>query len=100
MLCVIAAAAPLLLSFAGPSRAQEQQPDLQMLLNLDLFGKAAAGQSGAGGDSQDSQSLLDQIRTLDAMGYLNGNNQQQPAPAAPSSYNQPSYQSDSSAEPE
>lgn len=95
---MIVAAAPLLLSVAGPSRAQEQPPDLQMLLNLDLFGKAAAGQTGAGGASQDSQSLLDQIRTLDAMGYL-GRDQQQ-APPAPSSYNQPADQSDSSAEPE
>lgn len=51
-------------------RAQEQAPDMQMLLNLDLFSSSGADKTQApvpGG------SMLDQIRTLRQMGYLQGN---------------------------
>jgi len=44
-------------------------PDLRMLLNLDLFKpnpNAAAQASASGGDG----SMLEQIRTLNALGYL------------------------------
>ena len=68
--------------------AQDSPPDLRMLMDLDLFeprnnGAGAAASGAAPGDD----SMLDQIRTLDAMGYLgnhrdaaNGNGA--PAPAA------------------
>ena len=64
------AAAIVLLGARAPG-AQEQPPDPRMLLDLDLFasssgGGDAAAPAGRGG------SMLDQIRTLTAMGYLNG----------------------------
>jgi len=61
----------------GKSRrveAQEQAPDLRMLLNLDLFGAQPSGspadESTGAGDSATGLSMLDQIRALNAMGYL------------------------------
>ncbi len=63
----------------GKSRrveAQEKAPDLRMLLNLDLFGAqpsgSAADASSGDGNSATGPSMLDQIRTLNAMGYLGG----------------------------
>jgi hypothetical protein len=66
---------------AGAS-GQDRPPDLAMLLNLDLFESrphdgAATETPGA------SDSMLDQIRTLDAMGYLGTN----PRYAAPDGVN-------------
>jgi hypothetical protein len=62
------AAAIVLLGARAPG-AQEPPPDPRMLLDLDLFASPSGGDSGpaAGGNS-----MLDQIRTLTAMGYLNG----------------------------
>jgi hypothetical protein len=69
--------------------AQEAPPDLRMLMNLDLFeprrgdmqGTPAAAASGDG-------SMLDQIRTLDSMGYLGNHDDTDaadlPAPGAAS----------------
>jgi hypothetical protein len=59
------------------ARAQDADPpDIRMLLNLDLFRsqpQTAAGTQGANPASNDS--TLDQIRTLNALGYLgNGDN--------------------------
>ena len=55
--------------------AHEAPPDLRMLMNLDLFeprhNNAKSVAAPAASPSDDS--MLDQIRTLDAMGYL-GNN--------------------------
>ena len=55
-----------------PARAQDADPpDIRMLLNLDLFRsqpRSAAGPQGANSESNDS--TLDQIRTLNALGYL------------------------------
>jgi hypothetical protein len=52
--------------------AQDAPPDLRMLMNLDLFeprpNKGANGAAAAASPTDDS--MLDQIRTLDAMGYL------------------------------
>jgi hypothetical protein len=77
------------------ARAQEPPPDLHMLLNLDLF----AGNAGDPDSPPTAQSgsLLDQIRTLAALGYL-GNRaapvepaENSPPPAgAPAAY--PDYQ--------
>jgi hypothetical protein len=45
----------------------DQPPDLRMLLNLDLFkANATAQNSASGGDG----SMLEQIQTLNALGYL------------------------------
>jgi hypothetical protein len=69
--------------------AQDSPPDLRMLMNMDLFEPRNNGAKGspAPASSPGDDSMLDQIRTLDAMGYLgnhgdaaNGNSA--PAPAA------------------
>jgi hypothetical protein len=76
-LAVIALAAAALVTRSTRTGAQEQPPpappDLRMLLNLDLFRPHAAdaGNDTAGQGSNDS--MLDQIRALKAMGYLQGN---------------------------
>ncbi|MHB8384734.1 MAG: hypothetical protein ACYDC3_20645 [Candidatus Binataceae bacterium] len=68
----------LIASSAAPAWAQnDPPPDLHMLLNLDLFKpnpSAAAQNKGGGGDG----SMLDQIQTLNALGYLGHGG---PAPA-------------------
>jgi len=58
-----------------PIRAQDSAPpDLQMLLNLDLFrSQLQHGKPGWPG-SNSSDSTLDQIRTLNALGYLGNSN--------------------------
>ena len=52
--------------------AQESPPDLRMLMNMDLFEPRNNGAKGspAPASSPGDDSMLDQIRTLDAMGYL------------------------------
>ena len=52
--------------------AQEPPPDLHMLMNLDLFEPRHNNPQGAAAPatSPTDDSLLDQIRTLDKMGYL------------------------------
>lgn len=52
--------------------AQEQPPDLRMLMNLDLFEPRHNQPQGAAapGTSTTDDSMLDQIRTLDKMGAL------------------------------
>ena len=54
------------------ARAQEPPPDLHMLMNLDLFEPRHNNPQGAAAPaaSPTDDSLLDQIRTLDKMGYL------------------------------
>jgi hypothetical protein len=58
---------------AGSRRAmaQDAPPDLRMLMNLDLFeshpGDVKGDQAAADGNDD---SMLDQIRALNAMGYL------------------------------
>lgn len=109
--CVIAGIAPLLFQ-ATAIQAQEQPPDLhapdlhapdlQMLLNLDLFGQAAAAHDG-GGQTQDPQpdpqSLLDQIRTLNSMGYLGGQvGSQAPPVGGPADSSEPRSQDDEETE--
>jgi len=51
--------------------AQEPPPDLHMLMNLDLFEPRHNNPQGAAtATSPDDDSMLDQIRALDKMGYL------------------------------
>ena len=54
------------------TRAQEAPPDLHMLMNLDLFEPRHNSPQGAAATdtSPTDDSLLDQIRALDSMGYL------------------------------
>ena len=57
---------------SAQNATHEAPPDLRMLMNLDLFeprhnsAQAAPAPAASPGDD----SMLDQIRTLDAMGYL------------------------------
>jgi hypothetical protein len=62
------------LTFTGIRRAQaqDQPPDLQMLLNLDLF--SSSGGNNSQGPAPGG-SMLDQIRALRQMGYLQGNSE-------------------------
>ena len=54
-----------------PVRAQDSAPpDLQMLLNLDLFRSQLQHGEPGWPSSNSSDSTLDQIRTLNALGYL------------------------------
>jgi hypothetical protein len=79
----VAAGAILLaaLTFTGlrQVRAQEQPPNLQMLLNLDLFSSSGTGDSGYG-DSGTGGSMLDQIQALRQMGYLQSTHNGEPFP--------------------
>ena len=73
----------------GRASAQyEPPPDLRMLMNLDLFEPRHNNAQGAPAPaaSPGDDSMLDQIRTLDAMGYLGNHGDTNagdvPAPAA------------------
>jgi hypothetical protein len=90
--------------------AQGAPPDLRMLMNLDLFESRHNNAKGAptAAASPGDDSMLDQIRTLDAMGYLgnhggaNGNGASAPratAAAPESSGGQPQAQRTTAAEP-
>ena len=59
----------------GTISAQDTTPDLRMLMNLDLFEPSANHATGAPSPAASSSpptddSMLSQIRALDAMGYL------------------------------
>jgi hypothetical protein len=71
-------AAAITLLGVRASWAQEGAPDPRMLLNLDLFASASNQTAPADGASY---SMLDQIQTLRAMGYLNGRPMPAPQPA-------------------
>jgi hypothetical protein len=63
----------ILLCRAPPVGAQNSiPPDLQMLLNLDLFRPQLQLDKPRQEDPSPDTSLLDQIRTLNALGYLDG----------------------------
>jgi hypothetical protein len=69
------------------SWADEHAPDPRMLLNLDLF-----TQNSNGGQPGTNTSMLEQIQTLRAMGYLNNpNNPPAPQPAYIPPPPQPAY---------
>lgn len=89
----------LLISSAAPARAQnEPPPDLNMLLNLDLFkpNPNAAAQNGGDG------SMLEQIQTLSTLGYLGPNgsapNSYAPPAPPPRNFDQPSAPGDEETE--
>ena len=72
----------------GRTSAQEAPPDLRMLMNLDLFEPRRGDAQGAPpAASAGDDSMLEQIRTLDAMGYLgnhdDANASDLPAPELP-----------------
>jgi len=73
--------ASLLVGTAGRALAQQSPPDLRMLMNLDLFEPRNNGVQPAAAPTDDS--LLDQIRTLDQMGYLGHQAGAQPGSGAP-----------------
>ena len=54
----------------GNTSAHDAPPDLRMLMNLDLFEPRHNVAEGATAPPPADDSMLDQIRTLDAMGYL------------------------------
>ena len=73
--------AAIFISSARRSDAQEQPPNLRMLLNLDLFEKQRGTDASSDDPNNDSgdHSMMDQIQTLDSLGYFGG-----PRPAATS----------------
>ena len=72
MAAIMIVAAMLVGTEKGRASAQDAPPDLRMLMNLDLFEPRHNGAQGAPAPagSPTDDSMLDQIRTLDAMGYL------------------------------
>jgi len=71
----LTAIAAIALGRAPQTAAQDEPPDLRMLLNLDLFGRSREPAAGANPQAAPAPSMLDQIRALRAMGYLGGANQ-------------------------
>ena len=69
----------LLLSGAGLACAQDQPPDLHMLLNMDLFQSQSSAAPQAADSGSADTSMMDQIRALKALGYLKGGNSAAPA---------------------
>jgi hypothetical protein len=67
----------LLLGSSVRAMAQDTAPDLHMLLNLDLFSVQPPASSGAAipDGRAAGTSMLEQIRTLSAMGYLDNGGQ-------------------------
>jgi len=73
MMITVTLIGTILASRASSARAQNDPPDLKMLLNLDLYGRSQTkGTPAAGPSGSQPSSMLDQIRTLRAMGYLGG----------------------------
>ena len=72
MAAIVILAAMLVGTEKGRASAQDAPPDLRMLMNLDLFEPRHNGaqDAPAPAGSPTDDSMLDQIRTLDAMGYL------------------------------
>jgi hypothetical protein len=61
--------------------AQSPPPDMRMLLNLDLFATAPSDSPPEPGAASGSDSMLNQIQTLQALGYLHRG--RGPAPVVP-----------------
>lgn len=65
--------AAMLAGAEATTSAEGASPDLRMLMNLDLFEprpNVGGGPNSAPANAPADDSMLDQIRTLDAMGYL------------------------------
>lgn len=88
----------LLISSAPAAQAQnDQPPDLNMLLNLDLFKPNPNAATQSGGDG----SMLDQIQTLNALGYLGPKGSPPPdsyAPPPPQNFEPPPASGDGETE--
>jgi len=70
MFCIV-----LVSSAVPPVRGQDSAPpDLQMLLNLDLFRSQLPHDESGSTGANSSDSTLDQIHTLDALGYFGNSN--------------------------
>ena len=69
---IVMLAAMLVGTEKGRASAQDAPPDLRMLMNLDLFEPRHTGAkyAAAPAASPSDDSMLEQIRTLDQMGYL------------------------------
>ena len=84
---IVLISATVVFGEAGMASTQDAPPDLRMLMNLDLFeprhNQATSGPSPAASPADDS--MLDQIRTLDAMGYLGTHRESPAAASAPES---------------
>jgi len=76
-------ATALVFPAVGGAAAQEPPPNLRMLLNLDLFTSQPHESKGTPAPGN-GDSMVDQIRALNAMGYLRSN---QNNPDASSSQN-------------
>jgi hypothetical protein len=72
MVAIMLSASMLAWTGARQVFAQDAPPNLRMLLNLDLFESRDGNTEGtpAPGAPAPDDSMLDQIRTLNAMGYL------------------------------
>src|SRR5271167_2488907 len=94
---VVTFAAMLVGTGTRRASAQNSPPDLRMLMNLDLFEPRSNGvqPSAAPAAAPTDDSLLDQIQTLDHMGYLG-----HPAAASASAAPAPRPAGGSAAEPE
>jgi hypothetical protein len=94
LLSIVAFCIVLASNGSRPIRAQDSNPpDLQMLLNLDLFRPQSQQSMPETPGAASSDSILDQIRTLNALGYLGnttnpnaafGNGGPEPSAAPPS----------------
>src|SRR5271156_4806560 len=81
---IVMLAAMLVGTEKGKASAQGAPPDLRMLMNLDLFEPRHNGAkyAAAPAASSSDDSMLEQIRTLDQMGYL-GNHEEADGNGAP-----------------
>jgi len=72
MVAIMLSASMLVSTGARQVFAQDAPPNLRMLLNLDLFESRTGSTEStpAPGAPTPDDSMLDQIRTLNAMGYL------------------------------
>jgi hypothetical protein len=89
MAAIMLSATMLIVFEARQASEQDTPPDLRMLMNLDLFESRPSNiKSPPAGAAALGDSMLDQIRALDAMGYLgkhpsvNGNADGDDAPRA------------------
>jgi len=70
LMFVVAFAAALSAGIGSRAAAQDEPPDLRMLLNLDLFDRSQEPPMAANSQTSAAPSMLEQIRALRAMGYL------------------------------
>ena len=69
LMAAIFGAGIALISFSPIAAAHGGDPELRMLMNLDLFEKSD-GRIDVGTSPKSDETMIDQIRALNAMGYL------------------------------